>query len=74
MPTASPTPATWRRHEQVSAEVFVQLQARQRTRPAGGSTPADSEDMMAEIAMAGGRGELRASDLTTGGYVTQGQR
>ncbi len=49
-------------------------QARQQTRPAGGSTPADSEDMMAEIAMAGGRDELRASDLTTGGYVTQGQR
>ena len=43
------------------------------TRPAGGSTPADSEDKMADIVMARGRGELRANGLTTVGYVAQGQ-
>ena len=57
------------------AEVFIQRTGAQtdtsRRRVDAGGT---SEDKMAEIVMAHGRGELRASGLTTVGYVAQGQR
>jgi hypothetical protein len=62
---------TWRTS---GAEVFVQLHAQantfRRRVDAGGA----SEDKMAEIVMAHGPGQLRASGPTTAGYVSQGQR
>ena len=71
MSTASPIPATWRAS---GAEVFVQRHAQtntfRRRVDAGGA----SEDKMAEIVMAHGPGQLRATGLTTAGYVSQGQR
>ena len=72
MPTASPTPATWRacRCRSVCTTTGAQTNTSRRRVDAGGT----SEDKMAEIVMARGRGELRASGLTTVGYVAQGQR
>ena len=62
---------TWRTSV---AEVFVQRHAQantfRRRVDAGGA----SEDKMAEIVMAHGPGQLRASGPTTAGYVSQGQR
>jgi hypothetical protein len=71
MSAASPTTAPG--GHQVH-EVFVQLHAQtntfRRRVDAGGA----SEDKVAEIVMAHGPGQLRASGLTTAGYVAQGQR
>ena len=76
MSATSPTPATWRRPwagircRSAYTTTCEQTNTSRRGVDAGGT----SEDKMAEIVMGHCRGELRASGLTTVGYVAQGQR